>query len=124
MNETNSILVDTRKALGLTETDTSFDTELLQHINSAIGKLYQNGIGKLIIVTGEEQKWVDLKDPLQTQGNEYFGIVPLYITLSTKLLFDPPPPSNVEYHSNNAKELLWRLKISYEPPLPEGGDEE
>lgn len=92
-----------------------FDKELIPHINSNISKLTQAGIGnKNIIVVNEDTKWIDLQDEKQTEGNEYFYMVPLFVILSTQILFDPPPPSNVEYHSNNTKELLWRLKIAYE----------
>lgn len=111
---TKSILKDTRQSVGLILTDDNFDTELLQHINSAIGKLNQNGVGRFLVVTDELSTWSDLQDLSQVEGNKYFQLVPLFITLSTKLLFDPPPPSSVEYHANNARELLWRLKIAYE----------
>ena len=92
-----------------------FDNELIPHVNSNIAKLTQAGIGnKNVLVLNEDVKWIDLKDEKQTKGNEYFYMVPLFVILSTQILFDPPPPSNVEYHSNSAKELLWRLKIAYE----------
>lgn len=126
MDINKSILKNIRESVGLTPTNIDFDTELLMHINTAISKLNQNGIGKFIIVKDEESTWNELIDPLQTEGNKYSQMIPLYITLSTKLLFDPPPPSNVQYHSTNAQELLWRLKILYEPPyvnpVPQGGE--
>lgn len=114
MNEDNSILKDVRQAVGLAPDNSDFDTELLQHINASIGKLNQNGVGKYLVVSGEEQKWSDLKNPDQVEGNHYFASVPLFITLSTKIIFDPPPPSSVEHHARNASESLWRLKIAYE----------
>lgn len=115
---TNSILNDTLEALGLSPTDQSFNKEILQHINGAIGKLHQNGIGKFLVVESEKETWGDLIDPLQLAGNVYFASVPLFISLSTKILFDPPPPSSVEYHANAANEMLWRLKIAYEQYYP------
>lgn len=122
MDLEKSILETIREAVGLTSTVTDFDTELLMHINSAIGKLNQNGVGNFIVVENEETKWSDLKDLTQLMGNRYFSMVPLYMTLSTKILFDPPPPSSVEYHANNAQEILWRLKIAYEEPYKSGGE--
>jgi hypothetical protein len=109
-----SILEDVRVAVGLSDTTTDFDTDLLMHINGAIGKLNQNGVGKFIIVEDSTLTWGDLQDPLQTEGNKYFNIVPLFVALSTKLIFDPPPPSSVEYHANHIDQLLWRLKVAYE----------
>jgi hypothetical protein len=110
----DSILKDTREALGLSISDSSFNKEIIPHINSAISKLHQNGIGKYLIVDGEAQTWGDLQDPTQLAGNLYFASVPLFINLSTKILFDPPPPSSVEYHQQNVSETLWRLKVAYE----------
>lgn len=118
MNPTNSILVDIRTGLGLPSDSIDFDTELLMHINSAIGELNQNGIGLSLMVTDDALTWADLQNPAQSELNdEYFKVIPLFITLSTKLLFDPPPPSSVQYHQSSIDKLLWRLKIAYEEPL-------
>lgn len=116
MDVNNSILQDVRTAVGLSSDTVDFDTDLLMHINSAIGELNQNGIGNFLVIENDQQKWVDLQNPLQTEGNKYFQMIPLFITLSTKLLFDPPPPSSVQYHASNANQILWRLKIAYEEP--------
>jgi hypothetical protein len=111
---TNSILEDVRIAVGLTKDTVDFDTDLLLHINSAIAELRQNGVGVPTTVTDVTKTWGDLQDPLRADVNEYFQMVPLFITLSTKLIFDPPPPSTVEYYSSNISKLLWRLKVAYE----------
>src|SRR5699024_967115 len=111
MKVTNSILKDVRSGVGLGEDVTAFDLDLIMHINAAIGKLNQNGVGLPLLVYEETQTWEQLMDPLQLQGNLSFGLVPLFITLSTKIIFDPPPPSVVEYHSRSINELLWRLKV-------------
>lgn len=117
MNYEDSILKDIRSYVVGDLENGEFDNELVMHINSSISTLNQNGIGKFVIVKGEEEKWEDLMDITQVLENDSFQMVPLYIALSTQLLFDPPPPSNVEYHSNNARELLWRLKIAFEKDL-------
>ena len=127
MNVNASILQDIRVAVGLSADTTDFDTELLMHINSAIGKLNQNGIGKFLVVNDELDIWLDLQDETQIEGNKYFQMIPLFVSISTKLLFDPPPPSNVQYHAQNADQILWRLKIAYDEPyvapvVDTGGD--
>jgi hypothetical protein len=111
-----SILIDVREAVGLTPTSTDFDTELIMHINTAISNLYQNGVVKPIVVTDETTTWGDLQNPLNTDGNQVFPMVLSYVTLSTKILFDPPPPSAVDYQTRNVDQILWRLKVAYESP--------
>lgn len=114
MDQPESILMDVREAVGLTRSSSDFDSELLMHINSAIGKLNQNGVGNFIVVENDQTTWMDLEDPNQVDGNVYFKMIPLFVSLSTKILFDPPPPSSVEYHSKSVDEILWRLKVAYE----------
>lgn len=114
MIEKDSILMGIRERVVGTPYNDEFDVELTAHINSALAELNQNGIGKFIFVDGEEQTWTEFKDETQIKGNKYFQMVPLFVSLSTKMLFDPPPPSSVEYHSNSIVKLLWRLKIAYE----------
>lgn len=109
-----SILEHIRGTVAGSSDNSDFDTELLQHINSSIAILNQNGIGKPITVKGVDEKWSDLRDETQIDGNLYFNMVPLYVTLNTQLLFDPPPPSNVQYHKDSSSELLWRLRTAYE----------
>jgi hypothetical protein len=114
---TNSLLEDIRAAVGLERTVSDFDTDLLMYINSAIGTLNQNGVGNDLLVTDDSVTWIDLQNPDQIAGNKYFKMVPLFVMLSTKILFDPPPPSNVLYHQNAIDQALWRLKIAYEEPI-------
>lgn len=114
MNLSNSILKDIREAVGLGSEVDSFDTELLMHINASISKLNQNGVGNTISVTDDSTTWSDLRNDSQVNGNEIFHTVPLFIALSTKIIFDPPPPSTVEQYARNSEEMLWRLKIAYE----------
>jgi hypothetical protein len=114
---TNSILEDVRGAVGLSRDVSDFDTDLLMHINASIGSLNQNGIGNDLVVIDDVSTWGDLQNSAQIDYNNYFKMVPLFIMLSTKLLFDPPPPSSVQYHQTAIDQLLWRLKIAYEEPL-------
>ena len=114
MDLTVSILKDIRESVVGVEDNTEFDGDLIPYINSAISTLNQVGVGHFIFVKNEDQTWGDFMDDTQIEGNQYFQMANLYISLSTKLLFDPPPPSNVQYHSNRIEELLWRLKTAYE----------
>lgn len=110
----NSVLEDVRVAVGLSRESPDFDTDLLMHINAAIGKLRQNDVIVPIMISDDSTTWGDLQDPTKTDANEYFQMVPLFITLSTKIIFDPPPPSTVEQYVSSIDQILWRLKIAYE----------
>lgn len=115
MELTESILRDVRTVVGLSSDSQDFDTDLLMYINSATATLNQNGIGKIIAID-DRTTWGDFQDATQIEGNKYFHMVPLYIALSAKLIFDPPPPSAVQYHSDHIAQLLWRLRLAYEQP--------
>jgi hypothetical protein len=116
LDVTKSILQEIRVAVGLSSDTVDFDTELLMHINGAIGKLNQNGIGNFLVVNDEVPTWNDLQNPDQVEGNKYFQMIPLFIAMSTKVVFDPPPPSAVSVYQSNIDQYLWRLKVAYEEP--------
>lgn len=110
----NSVLQSVRAALGLDPLDNSFDYELIMHINTAFATLNQNGVGSIIQIIDERATWDSFKDPSQMVGNTMFEMVKTYVSLKTKILFDPPPPSSVAYHIASVDELLWRLGVAYD----------
>ena len=113
--ENVSILGSVRIAQNLPIEDESFSEEIKMHLNAALSILNQNGIGRPLTVTGLDAKWGDFKDDSQVEGNEHFNMVPMFVQMRVKILFDPPPPSNVQYYNNYIEELLWRLRTAYEP---------
>ena len=117
----NSILINVRKSLGLDPEDKAFDSELLIHINNALGTLIQNNVGVSLVVTDENQTWDEFKNP--KSDNEMFESVKLYVFAKVKILFDPPPPSNVQYYQQAIDESLWRLKVAYDDTTSEGGED-
>lgn len=117
MNEASSILKDIRRSVGLAEDSVDFDTDLVMLINASLGILHQNGVGLPLMVVDELDTWGDFKNPNQVEGNVFFQLVPLFVQLNTKILFDPPPPSAVQHFSTTIDQLLYRLKAAYEEPL-------
>lgn len=109
-----SVINDVKEALGLIPDDDSFDMELKMHINAAFSTMYQNGVGNPIYIEGVEDTWDKFEEMLRTENEYMYAQVKQYVFLKTKLLFDPPPPSTVEYVSNAAEEMLWRLRENYD----------
>lgn len=106
---TESILTSIKKLLGITEDYTSFDTDIIIHINSVFTTLNQLGVGptKRFKITGKETKWNAF-----ASDEEFIDSVKTYIYLKVKIVFDPPLNSSVmEAYKQEIKELEWRLNV-------------
>lgn len=81
-----SILNDVKHNLGLLETDTSFDSDVMMHINSAISTLTQLGVGPVegYEISGADNKWDEFVD------DKRLNSVRSYIFLKVTLMFNPP----------------------------------
>ena len=77
MAYTQSILDTVRGAMGLVEDDSSFDSELIIHINSHLATLYQNGVVLPITVEDSTALWSELKD--ESKNNDMFEQIKTYI---------------------------------------------
>lgn len=111
-----SILDETKVALGVDKTVTVFDTDIRMHINSALGTLNQLGIGPEggFEVIDSTQAWSDL---LLTDLK--LSPVKSYVYLRTKMLFDPPPNSWITVAmKEQIEQLEWRLNSVREDAIP------
>lgn len=106
---TDSILTSTKKNLGLDETYTAFDSDIIMHINSVFAILNQLGIGPVdgFMIEDATPVWSDfLADNLKLNS------VKTYVYLRVKLLFDPP---NTGFYTQalqeQIRELEWRLNV-------------
>lgn len=87
-----SILVTVRKACNLSETDDSFDGQLIIHTNSYLFRLAQIGIGsKGFSITGTTEKWSDFIP----ENFSNFEAAKSYVGLNVLLVFDPPQNASV-----------------------------
>lgn len=103
----NSILGSVKKNIGLREEDTSFDEDIVLHINSVFGILNQMGVGpkEPFQISGPYEVWSDF-----LEDNNKIPFVKSYIEKKVKLMFDPPLSSAVAQAMNEiVKELEWRL---------------
>jgi hypothetical protein len=111
-----SILTETKKALGIADGVTVFDTDIRMHINSALGTLNHLGIGPEggFEIEGTTEQWDDF---LGTDLK--LSPVKSYVHLRVKLLFDPPPNSWVNVAmKEQIEQLEWRLNQVRENDIP------
>lgn len=86
----SSILNDIKKVLGVSEDDTSFDVDIILHINSVFSTVNQMGIGpdEGFVITDSSDDWEDfITDPI------LLGFLKSYFYLKVRMLFDPPTTS-------------------------------
>lgn len=107
---TDSILNDIKKLLGIDNTYTEFDTDIIIHINSVFMILNQLGVGPEsgYRITGSLNTWSEFTD------NEYeMESVKSYVYLKVRMMFDPPQSSALMQAMNEQiKELEWRLNVA------------
>lgn len=112
----DSILTSIKKLLGLPESATEFDGDLMVFINNEINVLRQMGVGPLdgYRVTSADQTWADYI------GDEpRFDMIKDAVYLRVKILFDTPQSGIVlECLKEQLKEAEWRLATEMEPVEP------
>lgn len=89
-----SILKSTKKILGISPDDTSFDLDILTHINSAFSNLQQLGIGPVegFAIEDEDAEWADFVITADTELPT-LSLLKTCIYLRVRMLFDPPTTS-------------------------------
>ena len=112
---TGEIILNTiSEALGVT--DGEFKTELTIHISSSLDVLYQNGVqqpGMSFDVSMDTWDYL-LSGNSEDENAKGKSLVIQYVLLRTKIMFDPPPPSSVEYFTSAVDEALWRVRQIYD----------
>lgn len=107
-----SILTSIKKMLGIHADDTSFDPDIIMHINSVFMILRQLGVGpeEGFAIEGEDALWTDF----MPAGAMLEG-VKSYMYMKVRLLFDPPTTASMfDSMTRLVTELEWRLNISGE----------
>jgi hypothetical protein len=118
-----SILNSTKKILGLEESYTAFDLDVITHINAAFSTLEQLGIGPIggYMITDNVPTWAEF-----IGSDARYNAVKSYVFLRVRMLFDPPATSyHVEAMNRQIQELEWRLNLTREvdlEPLAPPGD--
>lgn len=109
-----SILLSTKKILGIAPDYDVFDLDILTHINSAFSTLTQLGIGPAegFMIEDAEPKWGDFFGDVP---DLQFNAVKTYVYLRVRQVFDPPTTSYaISAFNEQIKELEWRLNTHRE----------
>jgi hypothetical protein len=112
----DSILVSTKKVLGIDEAYTAFDLDITMHINSVFTTLTQLAVGPVggFFIEDDTALWGDFITPEMN-----LNAVKTYVYLRVRLLFDPPTTAYlVTAVQEQIKELEWRLNVQADPGIP------
>lgn len=110
-----SILISTKKILGLTSDYTVFDLDILTHINSALSVLSQIGVGPTngFYVEDSSDLWTDF-----IPNSSILSMVKTYVFLKVRMLFDPPATSFlISAMNEQIKEYEWRISTLRESSI-------
>ena len=125
-----SILKSTKKILGISPDDTSFDLDIITHINSAFSVLNDLGVGiaEGFVIEDDSPEWANF---LPDANNVILSRVKTCVYLRTRLAFDPPTSSYLlDSLKQQIQEAEWRLSANREatdwvdpnPVIDDNGD--
>lgn len=111
----NSILLTTKKMLGISAEYEAFDVDIITHINSVFAVLNQLDVGpkETFQITGPEELWSDFSTDRRLSS------VRSYMYTKVRIVFDPPGNSfGITALEKQAAEFEWRLSVvtREEPP--------
>lgn len=107
----SSILTDTKKMLGIAALDTSFDADIIMHINTVFMVLTQLGVGPDdgFEISDDTTKWTDYVT------GKMLNPVKSYMYAKVRMIFDPPTSGAVtEALNHTIAELEFRLNVEVE----------
>lgn len=107
------IFDDVKEALGIVKEDTGFDSELSMYVSESLDTLKQLGAVDEFLEYDESMIWSDAIAIPSDWTPAPYGMIRLFVMLSTKITFDPPSPSNVSYVQAKIDQLTWRIREEY-----------
>ena len=121
-NPAASILTSTKKILGIDESYTVFDLDVITHINSAFTVLQDLGIGPAqgFMIEDKEQTWNEFVE------EERFNSVRTLVYMMVRLAFDPPQSGfavtalEKQIEEHQVRLSMRREATDYTDPEPRG----
>lgn len=106
-----SILVTLRKLAGIGAEYTHFDFDIITYANSVFAILAQAGVGPAegFSISDESAVW----DDFVPSGSIVHTMAKTYVSMKTKLVFDPPTnSSHLQALKESIAEYEWRLNVA------------
>ena len=110
----DSILNSIKQLLGQESDDSTFDLDIMLHINSVFLDLQQVGVGPKdgFEITDASTTW-----DAYLGSNKNLNAVKTYIYMKVRLIFDPPTNGFlVTSYEKQIEKLEWRLMVQMDPP--------
>lgn len=117
----DSILTSIKKLLGIDESYTHFDADIILHINSVFSILTQLGVGPKegFFIEDDSTEWTEF-----LSDSPKLNFVKSYVQLKVRLLFDPPDKGSLmDALTRTISELEWRIQVSADPVKTNGEEE-
>lgn len=111
----NSILLTVKKSIGINSDNTSFDLDIMLHINAAISTLYQLGVLPTPFTVDSEE---DTYENMYPEGKEdVLNQIKMYLIYKVRLGFDSSTLSSavIEVLKEMIRESEWRMMTAYNP---------
>lgn len=115
VNLSDSILSSVKKLIGISEEDTSFDLDIMLHINAASSTLFQLGVlEKPFTVTSKDDFYEDL---IPDGTEDVVNQIKMYFVYKVRLGFDSATLSSavIEVLKSLIQEAEFRLQVSFNP---------
>jgi hypothetical protein len=105
----DSILASIKERIGIADDDNSFDTDIIDLVNSAFADLNDIGVGPSdgFSITETKDSWDEFSEDVRVLSS-----VKDFVYLTVKLTFDPPTQTSLlTSMENRLKKLEWRLNV-------------
>ena len=112
--DTDGIYNSVKLMLGMEPDYDAFDTDIIIHINAALAKLTQVGVGpsegyELDIVDPTASKWEDF---IGNNASKILNLVKTFVYMQVRLLWDPPQNSfTQDLLKKELDEQIWRINV-------------